>query len=127
VERETRPDLNGIVKKSGKVCYDGPMLKRIKEDSEIGLQIVKKGVQDLIQRSMLEADSLKVRFEIRKKEKEFDEVALRAGKMLFEKLQKGESHLEDPDLRDLFLKAGQVMEDLEMLKTDLSERLKPVS
>jgi hypothetical protein len=103
------------------------MLKRIKEDSEIGLQIVKKGVQDLIQRSMLEADSLKVRFEIRKKEKEFDEVALRAGKMLFEKLQKGESHLEDPDLRDLFLKAGQVMEDLEMLKTDLSERLKPVS
>ena len=102
------------------------MFKRIKEDSEIGLQIVKKGVKDFIQRTAAEADSLKIRFEIRKKEKEFDEIALLAGKMLFEKLQKGESHLEDIDLKELFLKAGQVKEDLEILKKELSERLYPV-
>lgn len=117
---------NLIVKKKSELWYDGPMLKKIKEDSEIGLQIVKKGVKDFIQRSGAEADSLKVRFEIRKKEKEFDEITLQAGKMLFEILQKGESHLEDPDLKALFLKAGEVKEDLEGLKRELSERLNPV-
>jgi hypothetical protein len=103
------------------------MFKRIKEDSELGLQIIKKGVRNLIQRSLEEAESLKTRLEIRKKEKEFDEMTLGAGKMLFEKLQKGDVRLEDPDLKKLFLRAAQVKEDLDMLRIDLADRLNPIS
>ncbi|MFI5304151.1 MAG: hypothetical protein ACHQYP_05075 [Nitrospiria bacterium] len=102
------------------------MLKRIREDSELGIQIVKKSVKDLVRRSLDEAESLKIRLEIRKKERDFDGISLQAGKMLFEKLQKGESQLDDPDLKSLFLKAAQVKEELDNLKTDLSDRINPV-
>jgi len=102
------------------------MLKRIREDSELGIQIVKKSVKDLVRRSLDEAESLKIRLEIRKKERDFDGITLKAGKMLFEKLQKGEGQLDDPDLKSLFLKAAQVKEELDHLKTDLSDRINPV-
>ena len=103
------------------------MLKRIREDSELGIQIVKKKVKDLIQRSTEEAEALRTRIEIRKKEKEFDEIALRVGKMLFENLQKGERSPEDPDLNRLLSMAKEVKGELERLRADLGERLYPVS
>ena len=98
------------------------MLKRIKEDSEMGFQIVRKGVRDFIQRSLEEAESFRTRLEIRKKEKEFDDMALRLGKMLFERLQSGNDDLNDPDLRNLFSRTFQIKEDLENLKIDLAEK-----
>jgi hypothetical protein len=103
------------------------MLKKIKADSELGLQIVKKGVRDLIHRSVEEVDSIKVRLEIRKIEKELDELTLQAGKMLFERLQKGKSSLEDPDLHAVFTKAAQLKDEMDILRSDLSERLRPSS
>ncbi len=109
------------------ICYDGGMIKKIKEDSELGLQIVKKGVRDLIRRSVEEFDSIKVRLEIRKIEKELDELTLQAGKMLFERLQKGKSSLEDPDLHALFSKAAQFKDEMDMLRSELADRFRPSS
>ncbi|MBI1823666.1 MAG: hypothetical protein HY200_04395 [Nitrospirae bacterium] len=103
------------------------MLKRIKDDSELGVRIVKKGVSDLIQRSLDETEVIRTRFEIRKKEKEFDGHSLRVGKMLFERLQKGENPLDDPDLKRLLSKATEVRDDLESLRTELAERLHPMT
>lgn len=101
------------------------MLKKIKEDSEIGLLIVKNRVQNLIHRSVEEVDAVKVRLEIRKLEKKIDEMMLQAGKILFDKLQKGESGVDDVELTALFSKAVQIKEEQDLLKSELAERLNP--
>lgn len=103
------------------------MLKRIREDSELGVKIVRKGVRDLMQRSLDEAEVIRTRFEIRKKEKEFDEVSLRIGKLLFDKLQIEENPLEDPDFKRLLSKGIEARRELDSLKSELSDRLNPVN
>ncbi|MBI1821194.1 MAG: hypothetical protein HY036_05395 [Nitrospirae bacterium] len=101
------------------------MFKKIKEDSELGVQIVKNRLQNLIHRSVEEIDAIKVRLEIRKLEKEIDELMLQAGKVLFEKLQKGETCIEETELTALFSKAVQMKEEQDLLKNELTERLNP--
>ncbi|MHB8484075.1 MAG: hypothetical protein ACYDBV_15370 [Nitrospiria bacterium] len=101
------------------------MLKKIKEDSELGFVILKNRLQKFIHRSVKEADVVKVRLEIRKLEKEIDEMLLQAGKILFEKLQKEESGIDDAELTSLFSKAVQIKEEQDILKAELTERLNP--
>ena len=99
------------------------MLKKIKEDGESGLRVVKTGIQNLFLRSVEEVDSLKLRMNIRKIERELDDLYLKAGKILYDKFHKGESGIEDSELSLLFSKTAQLKEARQNLKADLADRI----
>ena len=102
------------------------MFKKIKEDGEAGIQIVRKKARSLFYRSLEEMDTVKVRLEIRKLERELEEFYLEAGKLIFERFQKGSAlREEEPELSSLYSKAARLMNEQEMLKAELAERLKP--
>jgi hypothetical protein len=99
------------------------MLKRVREDSEVGYHLVRKKIAAWVRRSAEEADALKIRVEIRKKEKEFDELSLRAGKMILDHFQKTEGAAVDPDLKGLIARGLAAGNELARLKSELAERL----
>ena len=101
------------------------MFKKIKVDGETGIHIVRNSARSLFYRSLEEMDALKIRLEIRKLERELEDFYLEAGKLIFERFQKGSVlRAEEPELSSLYSKAARLMNEQEQLKADLTERFK---
>lgn len=102
------------------------MFRKIKEDGEMGARIIRSRAASLFYRSIEEMDSIKIRYEIRKLERELDDYYLEAGKLIFDRLQKGSNiKEEEPELTSIYSKAFRVLKDIDLLKAELEQKLKP--
>lgn len=92
----------------------------------MGARIVRSRAISLFYRSIEEMDSIKIRYEIRKLERELDDYYLEAGKLIFDRLQKGSNMKEEePELTSIYSKAFRVLKDIDLLKVELEQKLKP--